>query len=307
MEAARPHRCALVALCLSLHVHAGWWQRGEEGWFWYEDPPALVEEPEPPEPDPPPVAQASAEPQRAVAGPPPLSAAWLRDNLPVYLDLAVDDPSPANVRRYMLLQRVAMDKASVFSDMSTSVVTGDPVLDEYAAFPTGTNIASAMQRQAEVARDEMLRGLAQSVGVAFFFRSDCQYCELAVGVLRSLQQLYGFEILPISIDGKPLASGSLGQFRPDRGEAASLSITQTPALVLIRPPDGMEVVANGLVALTDLKDRILLTAAKRGWVDPAELRRTRPSVERTPDLARDPRLANIQQILEGETRAYQTP
>lgn len=298
MEAARTHICALVALCLSLYVHAGWWQRGEEGWFWYEDPPALVEEPEPTEPAPPPVAQGSAEPQPAVSGPPPLSSAWLRDNLPVYLDLAVDDPSPENVRRYMLLQRVAMDRASRFSDAVTQVVSGDPLLDEYAAFPAGTSIAQAMQRHAEADRDDMLRALAKSAGIAFFYRSDCTYCELAVGSLDALRRVYGFEILPIALDGRPMPSGAFPDYRANRGEAEALGITQTPALVLARPPDGMEVIAHGLVALSDLKERILLTAARRGWVEPAAFERTRPSVARTPDLlALEAELGRLENLL----------
>lgn len=295
---------AAAAMCLALQapeVQARpWWQRGAEGWFWYHDPPAPVEKTEEKQPEPPAAPPVAATPPAAQdSGSAPLSVAWLREHLPRYLDRAVDDPSPDNVRTYLLLQRVAMDRASRFSDVASQVVTGDPLLDEHADFPTGTRIAQDMQRQGQALADAMLSELAGSVGLAFFYRADCPYCAMQVGVLRTLSHLHGFEILPISLDGRRMPGNPFPAYRTDRGEAAQLGITRTPALVLMRPPDGMEPVAYGLVALAELKERMLLAAARRGWIDPARYQETRPAATRTVDvLELDAERRRIQQRIE---------
>lgn len=88
----------------------------------------------------------------APSGPTPLSSAWLRENLDRYRDAAVDDPTPAKVRAYLLLQRVAMDRASAFARATQAVTLGDPLLDANVERPIASFEAQAMDAQAHRAR-----------------------------------------------------------------------------------------------------------------------------------------------------------
>ena len=58
----------------------------ESGWFWYADPPPEPEEPQ---------ADQAATPAggRRASGPAPMSVEWLRTNLPVLRDKAIDQPT----------------------------------------------------------------------------------------------------------------------------------------------------------------------------------------------------------------------
>ena len=103
-----------------------------EGWYWYQDP--KEEEPqEEPLPPPPPPKAPEPEPEpvlKAEAPPAPFTAAWVREMLPKYKDIAWDNPTPENVKAYFLLQRFAIDRSSKFADVAKTVTMGNPLLDE---------------------------------------------------------------------------------------------------------------------------------------------------------------------------------
>ena len=113
------------------------WQDGRDGWFFYETPPEPKPEPEPePAPAPPPAqAERTPEPISTPEGPTPLSAEWLRENLPRYEDAAWNDPTVENIRAYLYLQQYVVDKSTIFADNYQLAVVGDPVLDTTSRRP----------------------------------------------------------------------------------------------------------------------------------------------------------------------------
>ncbi|MES1927398.1 conjugal transfer protein TraF [Salinisphaera sp. T31B1] len=284
-----------TTLCLSLAATAadlngienhGFYGKHAEGWFWYEP------EPEPIEPDPieepeAAVVEASptARPEPEPSGPEPLSSAWLAVNLPKYRQKAIDAPTETNIRAYLYLQRVSMDKAERFATATQRVVNGDALLDEYAQYPQGTAFIQTMQQQATLTQDDLLREMSGQTGLMFFFESNCGYCAMQVSVLKTLERLYGTRIVPVSTDGLPLPGNPFPDFVPDRGVAKQLRIRTTPALVLAHPPNGMQVVAHGLMSVEELKARMLAVAAQRGWISPARYQQTRPSTKHRGDFA----------------------
>jgi conjugal transfer pilus assembly protein TraF len=278
-------------LCLSLVLPlrpeaAGFYFRAEEGWFWYERAaePAVAPEPAP-APEPPPAPLAEAAPAAEPEGPRPLSAQWLRERLGAYRDAAIDDPSPENVALYLYLQRVALDKSSRFAAATQRAVQLDPMLDEITQRPTATFAANLVNRESGTQRAAVLAELATRAGVLFFFRADCPYCEAQAPLLKLLAARYGFDILPVSLDGMPLPGGEFPTYRTDAGQAAALAVVSTPALFLARPPAGLVPLAQGLLSLAQLEERLILAAAEAGWISPAEHARTRAV---TAELRLDP-------------------
>lgn len=276
---------ALVCLSLALPPQAdaaGFYFREQEGWFWYERVPEPAPEPPPPEPTAPPQPPLT---ETAPEGPKPLSAQWLRERIGAYRDAAIDDPTPENVALYLYLQRVALDKSSRFAAATQRAVQRDPFLDEITQRPTATFAANLVNRQTGDHRDQVLQRIAQSAGVLFFFRSDCPYCEAQAPLLRLLESRYGFAVLPVSLDGAPLPGGEFPQFRQDRGQAQALGVVSTPALFLVRPPDAVVPLAQGLLSFAQLQERIVLAAGEAGWIGPDAYSGTRPV---TADLTLDP-------------------
>jgi conjugal transfer pilus assembly protein TraF len=260
----------------------GFYARDAEGWFWYREPPVPVVPP--PTAEPPPVSveldrseRAPSEPVAEVsAGPAPLSAEWFREHLDTYRDRAIDDPSPENVAVYLHLQRIAMDKSTRFARVSERVVQGDPVLDEITRRPTANFGANLADKQASAAGDALLERLAGETALWFFFRSDCPYCDAQAPLLEALAQRYGFAVLAVSLDGAGLADGTFPAFQIDRGQAEALGVISTPAMFLARPEQGaVAPIAQGLLSLAQLRDRIVLAAVQAGWVSEAEASRLR--------------------------------
>ena len=93
----------------------GFYERKAEGWFWYA---VEAEESAPEEEERPAIPLAATQTPSA-----PFSAAWLRVNLPKYLDLAWNEPSVENLRAFLYLQRFAIDRAEQFSGAKTNPLT----------------------------------------------------------------------------------------------------------------------------------------------------------------------------------------
>jgi conjugal transfer pilus assembly protein TraF len=251
------------------------------GWFWREVPP----EPRRPEtviatPKPQPPTSPSDPKTRLDSAPVPpasvpLTAAWFRKNLEHYRDRAIDDPSAENVAAYYYLQRVMLDKAHRFTDVARQVVMADPNLDENRRRPIATFAANEANRLAGLASEQALSVVAQQAGLLFFFRSDCPYCHVQAPLLKLLEQRFGFKVVAVSLDGRPMPGDLYLDFRTDQGQAAVLGVQSTPALFLMKPPETLLPLSQGALSLDDLTARILTVAHGVGWIDEALFETTR--------------------------------
>ena len=243
-----------------------------------------IPEPEPqPEPaptpePPPPLAQPSPPAEPAPSGPAPLSAAWLREHLERYRDQAIDDPSPSNVALYLYLQRLVLDKAERFAEATQRAVWADPLLDETTRRPLATFAANLANREAGAAREAALNLIGEQAGLWFFYRSDCPYCEAQAPLLDLLTTRYGLAVRAIALDGRPLPGGFFPTFATDAGQAKTLGVVSTPALFLVRPPDGVVPIAQGVLSLAELQERLVNAATEAGWIPEHWRERTRARI-----------------------------
>ena len=255
---------------------SGYFSQKERGWFWYEPlPEPQQEEQEPPQTTP------AIPPKPLQEGktedPKPLTSAWFRKNMEAYRDKAVDNPSPENVRTYYYLQRVMLDKASRFADVSQQASMSDPLLDENARRPLATFGGMAMDEMATGARESLARKLARLAGLWFVFDSTCKFCEKEAGVLKGLENAYGFKILPISRDGAALQGGLYTNFHPDRGQAKAMGVEMVPAMFLVNPnhPDSIVPLGQGLLSGDEIIKRAIALAHEKGWISDTEYQDTR--------------------------------
>jgi conjugal transfer pilus assembly protein TraF len=250
----------------------GMWTEHEKGWFWYNE---IIPEEEPEEPEEPPIPPAASAPPEP-AGPPLLSAQWIRENLEKYQILAIDDPTPENLAAYMYIQKVMLDKSQRFAEQFKHVVQLDPFLDQGTRRPIATFGGAQFSREAREARKRLLARISEQAGIFFFFQGNCGHCRIQAPVLKKLQENYGFTIFPISIDGQPLPNGMFPEFVADRGQARLLKVIQTPATFLGKP-DTMDVIPLGqsAMSLDQMANRILVAARDAGWITPEEYNATR--------------------------------
>lgn len=248
----------------------------EKGWFWYEKIPEPVEDvqddPAPPLPAPPPAEPKSSQ---LVFEPAPLSTAWVRENIGKYLDNAIDNPTPENVRAYLYLQRLATDKSFQFMDAVEFATVGDPLLDEISRRGIATFATQKHDRHAGSQRSDLIQRIASEAGL-FYFYDESFASEAQSPLIAILDNTHNFTVMAISKDGQQPVSAQFDNIKIDEGHSTKLGITNFPALVLMSTDGNYDVISQGPVSLSDAYRRIIIGAKRLNIVTDEDVNRTRP-------------------------------
>ena len=108
-----------------------------------------------------------------------------------------------------------------------------PEFDFTLERPVNASALEVYDRERQAAQMRTAEQLARTHVLFYLFRSDCPYCQRFAPLLKSFEQKFGLPVFAISLDG-----GTLPEFpraRVDNGIAATLNITQVPALFLASP------------------------------------------------------------------------
>ncbi|RYY74581.1 MAG: hypothetical protein EOO52_13535 [Gammaproteobacteria bacterium] len=252
--------------------------RKGEGFFWYKDPKEEAEPEETPEAPPPAKEPVDKKPAALPSGPAPMSASWLKANLPKYLDAAIDNPSEANVKAYLYLQHLSMEKASSFADASQEFSVGDPVLDGNNQRPLASFANDVVKKSAGANRDAVLQSIANKIGI-FYFSDSSALSSAQDQVITYLTSSTDFTVVPIAYrSNKPFKSNQV----PDSGHSTLMGITAAPALVVVLQDGTFDVIAQAPLSLSDLLDRVLLASKRLGLIDQKTFDTTRPIANRSP-------------------------
>lgn len=294
-----------------------WYQDHERGWFWYElIPEAPPEEPKEPEKQEAPIIVSTPSTQEPQP-PPPLSAEWFKENLQKYQEIAIDNPTPENVAAFLYLQRVMLDKSQRFAEQVKHVVQMDALLDQGSRRPLAEYAGVQYSKEVRENRKRLMREIAGKAGIFFFFQGGCGQCEIQAPVLKSLNDLFGFVVFPISINGMPLKNKSFPEYETDKGQAHGLNVFQTPAMFLGKPST-REIIplAQSAMSRDQLEERILVAAKDAGWITEEEYNSTRGfnadmalnlSHNSIPDNINDEKLINyIKELYKRRTKGLQT-
>ncbi len=235
----------------------------QEGYFWYLDPPVEEKEEKEKKKLPAPV------PKVAVPKPSPLSKAErvlkaFTARMEAAKARAIINPTAKNIRVYLYLQKEAMSKSSVFADQWRRVVWQTPQLNYALKRPT-TNAALHTYRDTRFKKVvNVSKTIGKEYGIYFFFKGSCPYCHRFAPSLKLYQKNHGLNVLPISLDG-----GSLPDYpnpKVDTRVARMLNVTRVPAVYLVHLKTGKKVaVTLGLISYAELQNRIyILTKTRPG-------------------------------------------
>ena len=260
-----------------------YYSRKAEGWFFYnekERPEEKEEEPsDPTQPAPP--APPEQEPQKVDPEKVPFSSAWFRKNMQFYLDLAIDQPTEKNVKTFYYLQRIMMDKASAFADMSRVVVLGNPLLDANSSRPISTWGGNVVNSKARQAKKEIMNSLKDKVSLIYLFNGADSYTTSFSPIVKRYETKNNIYIKAVSVDGSPDASNSFpnAKHEPKAGEAFGVSFY--PALYMYTANKDLVSICQGLLSESELTDRIILFAHKTGVITDEEYNATRKYFDTT--------------------------
>lgn len=238
---------------------SNYFNRHAQGWFWYENPPVEVKPEEPP-----PAASVPAQAAPASPDDPLEQLKRIQDAIARAEAKAVLYPTVENVTEYLRLNQWQLNQSALFSDVWRRTVWQDPSLDYSLQRPTTSLAVHQFQDQRNRARAQAVAQVANTHGLFFFFKGSCPYCHTFAPVLRQFSQMYGIEVLPISLDG-----GSLPDFpspRIDSRVATELGVKVVPSVFLVEP-NGRNVipVGSGVMSVDELAERIfVLTQTEPG-------------------------------------------
>lgn len=296
---------ALAATTAQAVAQDTYYKKGEEGWYWYNDPPVnedVEEEVEPvvipvlPEPQPteltPEVVELPEPPKAPTPpAPPPGSVEFLRQAMPVALDVATNDPTPANVERYLLLQKEALDRSETFSEMAKLVTTGHPELDEGRRRPRQDTFAKQLEEESEENKREVLTELFKTNGLIMFMDKNCSGCALMAENFYRMQKTHGLVWQSVSMDGTLLPPEISDEQSFDAGLSEQLGVSNGGAVFIASPPTQFVAVTWNPTGGAEIADRILLVAKRAGMITDEAFRRTQ---------AVNPRLSEVTHIQNDE-------
>jgi len=192
------------------------------------------------------------------------TAQQMREELKRREDIAVMQPTDANLKDYMFLWQETQNKGSVFAENWRRVVWQTPELDYSLKRPVNNAAIKTYDASREATQDQQLRELAKAHGLIFFFRSDCPYCHAMAPVLKMLSDKYGIDVLGVTVDG-----GSLPDYphpKDGRAQATAWGVERVPALFIGSKETGDKTaIGFGAMSLTEIVDRIfVLTGTSSG-------------------------------------------
>jgi conjugal transfer pilus assembly protein TraF len=240
----------LIWLCQP--AHAAFFDRKAEGWHWYEDPKKKKDKKETPQ-----EPQSVAKEQDAKA-----LLEEFKQEISRVKAKALMDPTYENIRDYMVIQKEMMGKASLFAAKWKEVLYTTPELDYTVKHPTsqaGRHIYLDLEKQQ---MDKAIQGLSKTHGLFFFYSGSCTYCHKFAPIVKAFSQKYGWEVLPISIDGAGLPE--FPTFKPDNGTAATLGVKVLPSLLAVEPSTGQLIpLSYGFSTHDQIEDRIRVLLINR--------------------------------------------
>jgi conjugal transfer pilus assembly protein TraF len=242
-----------VQLLTSCHaVQAAFFDRKAEGWHWYEDPKKKKDKTD--DPTKPQVMPQERDPKALLDA--------FKQEISRVKAKALMDPTFENIKEYMIIQKEMMGKASRFAGRWKEVLYTTPELDYTVKHPTsqaGRHIYLDLEKQQ---MDKAIQGLSKTHGLFFFYSGSCTYCHKFAPIVKAFAQKYGWEVLPISIDGAGLLE--FPNFKPDNGTAQTLGVKVLPSLLAVEPSTGQIIpLSYGFSTHDQIEDRIRVLLINR--------------------------------------------
>ncbi len=177
------------------------------------------------------------------------------------LDEAVMRPTEENMRLYLEANHFVQEKSALFADQWRRTLWQNPGYDFTTRNPAANFAQVELKADRTRQKQEDIKTLARNWGLVYFYRSDCRFCALQSPLVRKLADDYGFEILPIALDGMP--NEYFPDWLPDNGVANLLTngmgVGQVPALFMVdRRQSQSHLISSGVLSLEDMLNRIVL-------------------------------------------------
>lgn len=205
------------------------------------------------------------------------STAWFKKNLQYYKEKAIDEPTYENVKAFLYLQKIILDKSNNFSDMVQLVTLGNPYLDSVSNRPTATFGSNVVDRESSIKKQLLLDQIHHKAGLLYIFSGNSPYHLSFAPLLNSFAQIYNLSVKAVSVD-EPDLGGTFVDVTINQNAAKAFGVEQLPAIFLISLEHKITPVLQGITSIEDLGKRMLIAARRIGVVSEDEFLSTKPII-----------------------------
>lgn len=235
-----------------------------------------------------PVAKAIPAPQKqekktdpaVEQGPVVGSTKWLQQNLESYKELAIDNPTAANLKAYLYVQKLALDRAEQFARVGKMVVHGDPLLDATTRSPIGGSTAKIRFQYIDEEQKNLLKKLHKKIGLFYVFKDKCFLCDRQAETLQYAQKISDLTVKAVSLD-EPTEYSKSAEIFPDYRVIPQLrqelKILALPATFMYNSEtDEIKPLLQGMATLSDINSRFVEMAMKYNWISKEDYKYVKP-------------------------------
>lgn len=231
-----------IIFVFSISVHAEFINEHEQGWHWYEEK-----------------SLQQNEQKHTIKTVSSWSPEQRLQNLKIIakqrLSIAVMEPTTENIQAYIRAQNLITNIAQRFSNRWQQVLWQTPELDYRLKAPVNQMAGQIKRKQEYVNRENKLKNISKEYGLFFIFQSTCPYCHKFAGTLKSFAEQYGFDVIPISMDGVGLPEYP----NPKRPGVIleRIAIKAVPAVFAVAPGSKQIIpITYGLISIDELEKRV---------------------------------------------------
>lgn len=212
-----------------------------KGWHWYDDPVQKIEDKK----------SDSKSPGAAEE-----SVSQIKASVKRAMDQAILEPNVENVSNYIRLQHQVSQRAHQFADSWQRALLLHPELDYTLKHPTNNAALQIYYDEEHKAQEGAVKLISKSVGLFFFYKSTCHYCQKFAPILKRFAFQNNIPIVPVTLDGENLAE--FPDSRVNAGQAERFGVKATPALFVVDPYQQKAYpVSYGFMSENELRERIL--------------------------------------------------
>lgn len=233
-----------------------YYQDRERGWFWYE----AQKQPEKKKPRK--IPENNPVPEAAK---PPLTAKEiLREKgkkMEEAMATAMLNPTRENYLEYMRQMNAIQEQSMQFANGFSQVLWSAPEYDRNIQSPSSPQAQFVAEQQASERKAANLVEISKKNGLIFFFRSDCPFCHKFAPILVDIAKDFGFDIVPVSLDGGGLPEFPNPKVNNELGR--KLKVQSVPAVYLVDPKNNMvSAVSYGFNSRIAVMDKIIAAATQ---------------------------------------------
>jgi conjugal transfer pilus assembly protein TraF len=209
-------------------------QKVKRGWNWYEDPPTVMEEPNPDfayEPELPPLETLKQMTPKAVG-----------DLMEAQLSYAIVSEEVEEVAEYFTILDFVRRRSKTFTALTGVALLKNPALNARTSYPITNAGRTVRSKERKAEKDSRLQGERGEFALVMFSSESCGFCDVQWGVLQSFQDRTGWNVTKVDIAEYP-------------ERAARFNVTGTPMTILIRKNSREWFpVSAGAVSLPEVSD-----------------------------------------------------